>query len=441
MESETGKASTGNGVNGVTGNRDALIQRLHAELLGVVHKMPYDQAFDKIHETLLLAGVTESEALDLNTKLREELGFGPRRLRTFELFLTRNCNLDCPYCFVHRKEPEVMARETLDSALQFIIENRDPSSKTSVVFMGGEPTMCFGRIKHAVGTLLSAIGRDHRKIRFDITSNGTLITEEMMQFFSRNNVKVLLSLDGDRESHDLKRRTSLGEGTFDRIVENLPMIRRYQPYLGARMTIAPERAEWLLHDIRVVSELGFRKIIVGPATGVEWSAQALEVFEEQYRLSMKWLEALSEEERPSCSLDEATRETALCDSPHRWGCRAGRTGIAIDTRGRISPCSKVIGVEEASGGAMWLGDVFKGITNEALHLKLNGLVPVNRDGCWSCSMRAGCAGGCYATNLESHGDPWGVDPMTCSVRDVMLRIARERSSEASAGVAGEPAKP
>ena len=81
------------------------IEGLQERIAGLVGQMSFDQAVDAIHRELRTAGVGEGDALAVNAAILDLLKPTLPRFSTFELFVTRWCNLDCAYCFVHSKEP------------------------------------------------------------------------------------------------------------------------------------------------------------------------------------------------------------------------------------------------------------------------------------------------------------------------------------------------
>ena len=408
-------------------DQQVVLRKIRADLAGVVGTRPFHEVVDLVHERLLGSGVAEEDALEVNRQLRAAVKPPVPKFRTFEVFLTRYCNLDCPYCSVHSKNLDRMPNDTANAALKFMLEQWDPDHFVDVIFMGGEPTSAFPLLKRMVLAIEKEIPIDPQKYRYDVTTNGTLLTEEMMSFFAAHNVRVLLSVDGDRETHDEKRRWVDGRGSFDMIVERLPMIRRYQPYLGARMTPTAQTIGRLLYDVKALVALGFRKLIIGPATGVEWPPEALRTLKEQANAVLDWKKRHQDLSGLSISLEEVS-ETASCGGDDfRWGCRAGRTGLAIDIDGTVFPCSKIIGTDKPRGSQLRMGDVFKGITEEDTHLKLNGHVPVAKPGCWSCEVRGSCLGGCFAANIEATGSAFSPAFETCEVTKTLLELGRERA--------------
>lgn len=371
---------------------------------------------DIIHRGLMQRGLEEESARLVNRQVIDALRPPLPKFQTFELFLTRWCNLDCSYCFVHDKTSSGMTPKMVEDSIQFILREASDDQDVRIVFMGGEPSSRFPLIKQVVRAIARGRQGLPGPVTYDITSNGTLLTEEMMRFFREHRVKVLLSLDGDRKTHDRERKTWDGEGSFDTIVEKLPMMLKYQPYLGTKMTPTPDTVDDLLHDVQTLTHLGIRHFIIGAATGIEWSETARAKLAEQIEMVNEWAER-QDINGLDVGIKKAAKETASCNGDSKWGCRAGISGLAIDVDGAIYPCSKTIGTSHQK---MHLGNVEDGITNTALREQLCGITPTTREGCWTCGLKSACYGGCYAANMEATGDPFVPAPSHCAVTESLL---------------------
>ena len=94
---------------------------------------------------------------------------------------------------------------------------------------------------------------------FTITTNGTIFTDEMLDFFEKNAFFVLVSLDGPRQYHDRSRKFKNNKGSWDCIMKNLEKIRKKYPGIFKRRlmlstTIAPPASYKELDDF--FSEFG-----------------------------------------------------------------------------------------------------------------------------------------------------------------------------------------
>ncbi len=72
--------------------------------------------------------------------------------------------------------------------------------RVSLGFYGGEPLLELDLIKECVKyAKKKSIGKE---LMFNITSNTTLITDEVLKFLYDNEFSLTVSLDGDRQAHD-----------------------------------------------------------------------------------------------------------------------------------------------------------------------------------------------------------------------------------------------
>ena len=106
--------------------------------------------------------------------------------------VTDECNNKCPYCFVHFQK-NYMTFETADKAARFLLENCKKNGKNqipSIAFFGGEPLLCFNSV------IKPLVEKYDGKFKWSVTTNGTLLTEEIIDFLSDHHFGILLSWDG-----------------------------------------------------------------------------------------------------------------------------------------------------------------------------------------------------------------------------------------------------
>lgn len=73
---------------------------------------------------------------------------------------------------------------------------------------------------------------------FNITSNTTLITDEVLKFLYDNEFSLTVSLDGDRQAHDKNRVFAAnGAGTFSVVMQILEKIQTQYPDYMERVHI------------------------------------------------------------------------------------------------------------------------------------------------------------------------------------------------------------
>lgn len=103
------------------------------------------------------------------------------------LKLGSRCNLDCPHC--HQAQVNYQENPRL---LDWIKRMRFKR----ITFSGGEPTMYWSIIRRYIETL------DNGEILFRMPTNGTLLTDEMVEFFNDHRAFVYVSYDGEDGGRD-----------------------------------------------------------------------------------------------------------------------------------------------------------------------------------------------------------------------------------------------
>ena len=120
------------------------------------------------------------------------------------LNVTNQCNLKCRYCFVNQN-PERMSFETATMAVTYLYKNLtaqrektgNPQLKGTINFFGGEPLLEWPLIKQ----LTEWIEENYTDcFNLGITTNGTLLSEQIIDFLYEHKITPLLSMDGDYET-------------------------------------------------------------------------------------------------------------------------------------------------------------------------------------------------------------------------------------------------
>jgi uncharacterized protein len=139
------------------------------------------------------------------------------------LNITERCNMRCEYCaFSGRYEGKRthsdrdMAFTTARKALDHFIENM--SEKACLSFYGGEPLLKIDLIRKVIDHAESVTDK---KIRYSMTTNGTLLIPEICKYIREKDFNLMVSLDGPQEVHDRYRVYANGRGTFEKIMKNL----------------------------------------------------------------------------------------------------------------------------------------------------------------------------------------------------------------------------
>ncbi|WP_431918752.1 FxsB family cyclophane-forming radical SAM/SPASM peptide maturase [Micromonospora wenchangensis] len=163
----------------------------------------------------------------------------PAALRQFVLKLHSRCDLACDHCYVYtmtdqrwRDLPRSMPRQVLDTTARRIGEHARAHrlDRVSVILHGGEPLLAGpARIEEAVSAIRHAV--TPVPVRLVAQTNATRLDERYLSLFDRLDVRLSISLDGDRAAHDRHRRGPGGQGSHDRVAAALRRLTADHPHL------------------------------------------------------------------------------------------------------------------------------------------------------------------------------------------------------------------
>ncbi len=161
-------------------------------------------------------------------------------IQQLTLELTESCNMRCRYCSfsggyelnrVHGFRQ--MSWDTAKAAVDFYINQNETAiaieDGLSIGFYGGEPLLRFHHMRDIINYVKSLSIARSKKVRFNFTTNATLLTDEVIIFCADNQVGMTISLDGPQLAHDRNRVMKNGKGSFKRIIKNINKIHEMVP--------------------------------------------------------------------------------------------------------------------------------------------------------------------------------------------------------------------
>lgn len=354
-------------------------------------------------DKVLMGPRTASDIRELHNKNLDQL----------ILELSNGCNLSCSYCPVSGKYTTIqykksdMSSDICFNALEFFHTNSLNTEAPYISFYGGEPLTRFDLIKDSVNFIRQKSDGD--KYCFSLTTNGTLLNREIVDFLKNNNFHVNISLDGPEHVHDRYRVTRDGKGSFITIKESLELIKNHAPvYYSNNVSIACVITppfdyiddilyfflnDEVIRDIRIKGRI--KNSFVNPREtdfldrlDLRESAEKIEQIRNLFSNRLKKailsrnLASLTIEKRPMERLlyNLATRPiNKLYPTNHPFGaCHIGLRRVFVKTNGDFHVC-------ERSGGDYKIGQIDTGFDFEQIAYYYRKLEEVLEDcrNCWA----------------------------------------------------------
>ncbi len=142
---------------------------------------------------------------------------------------TLQCNFACGYCYQGDREDfnqfaDKMTLETSARVAEWIegeLDRLRPET-FAMTFFGGEPLLNVPVVYDLAERTWKATQARGIRQTLSMITNGLLLTEEVVDRLVPYGLRgVKITLDGDRETHDRMRPLRGGQGTFDRIIDNV----------------------------------------------------------------------------------------------------------------------------------------------------------------------------------------------------------------------------
>ena len=174
------------------------------------------------------------------------------RLNSLMLQVTQQCNLRCNYCIYSGKyntrehSGKKMTFNLAQRGIDYILQRSDKCKDIKIGIYGGEPLLEFDLIKKCIE--YTNQHTDKIKVIYAITTNGTLLNDEMIALFEKNQLELTISFDGPKNIHDKNRKyLHNDEGTYDTIMKKIEYIKKnYPKYFFNKVTfntvISPEES-------------------------------------------------------------------------------------------------------------------------------------------------------------------------------------------------------
>lgn len=326
------------------------------------------------------------------------------------LHIAHDCNLACRYCFAEEGEyhgdRSLMSYEVGKKALDFLIANSGNRVNLEVDFFGGEPLMNFQVIKDLVAYGRSREEVCNKRFRFTLTTNGILLTDEVMEFANKEMANVVLSIDGRKKIHDYMRPTRNGKGSYDLIIDKFKKLAelRNQTNYYVRGTFTHHNLDFA-KDVLHLADLGFKQISAEPVVAADELPYAIkkedlpQLFEEYDALAKEMVER----EKAGKGFNFFHFMIDLTGGPCLYkrlsGCGSGTEYLAVTPWGDLYPCHQFVGMEDFK-----LGNVDTGIEKTDLVDEFKLCNVYAKDKCRDCFARFYCSGGCAANSYNFHGN-------------------------------------
>jgi uncharacterized protein len=326
--------------------------------------------------------------------------WGPAQTLTAWLHVTNECNLRCPYCYLHKTDEPMLpetGRRTVDAILRSAVAHQ--FSCVRFKYAGGEASMRLPNLL-ALHDYASEQATAHGiALEAVMLSNGVALSHRMIAELQTRQIEVMISLDGVGDAHDAQRVFINGHGSFGHVERSLDRLQAagVVPHISVTVTARniaglPELMAYLLaRDLPFSLNYYRDNDCAAPATDLRYD-------EARMIDGMRAAFAVIEANLPRRSLLGCLVDRASLSALHNRTCGVGQNYLVIDQFGRVAKCqmeiTRPVTTVAADDPLRLVQQDRKGIQN----------LPVDeKEGCRDCQWRYWCAGGCPLLTYRATG--------------------------------------
>lgn len=170
------------------------------------------------------------------------------------------CNMRCSYCYYLEADNGTAPMTPMtDQVLEAFIKNYIESVAGPVVsftWHGGEPTLAGIPFFEKATALEKKYCPEGWEIWNNLQTNGLLIDDAWADFLIREHFDIGISIDGAGWLHDLHRKDTAGDGTYDRITQAVRRLQAAGIQPDLLCTVSAETAKTGAETYRALRELG-----------------------------------------------------------------------------------------------------------------------------------------------------------------------------------------
>lgn len=307
--------------------------------------------------------------------------------------ITKLCNLNCKHCYLNNKniDKEELSKKELIRIANKIIKNKI----FEVLITGGEPT-----VKEGIDRVLEILCKKCVVTVFTNAYDKKELTKLISLFKKyKRNLRINVSLDGNKQIHDFIR----GKGTFDKTIENIKDLVENGIEVIINTVLTKQFIPYLEEYINFIKKINVKSIQFSkfyPLGEGKNFAESMPTSEEFKKVTIKLMKISKEINKPNIIFDHTfcflLGEKRL-KVDHRK-CSGGFSKMIIESNGDVYPC-QLLPLSKFKIGNI-LKDDIKKIWDSKNRKKF--VIDFFPDECKKCSESEYCSCGCKASSYSIH---------------------------------------
>lgn len=331
------------------------------------------------------------------------------------ILMTDKCNLNCKYCKVENnildKSSVAISTEDIIDSLK-LFQKTSPKIKKLVSITGGEPLLFPDKVKEII-QLSQAYLDNYWIILF---TNATLATKEITDYLKKNDVLIVISLDGIENTHNKLRVFKNGKGSYQKVMQGYQILKNKGCKIGFSCTVGTHNLDTLIKEMEYII-----KYLKPHSLGInQLKYPSYKTTDSKYLPKpRKYVEVLFE------LYKEAAKRGIFVEQIYRkispfvekkfkyYDCGACGKNINLDAKGNLGPCKSFLILK------MIYQNTKDELDEEIFGKLLNRSTLYNKK-CLKCEALGICGGGCAYESFVEAGNYNEISERTCIISKSLL---------------------
>ena len=363
---------------------------------------------------IIIAGNNGIKGLDKANIAADKKARNDRKQISLYLLLSQSCNLGCIYCLngrrTYRKDSNLMMKADIAyKSIERCLDSLSSNGKLEIVFFGGEPLLNWRLGKNIIMHCENNLKKKYfdKEIHYHITSNLTIIPNDLINWAREYNIIFLCDVDGPEDIHNECRPSKNGRLSHACILRNIERLTESGLKVALRSTITSvnqDRMVEIAKHHKEIGGIGSAFVPVNPVNSDEdilpqelipSANKVIKGLTQVYKSNIWDIKDLFPFNVYASLISGGDKIVMGCGAPY------GNTPV-VDVNGDVYPCIYLVGIKR-----FYLGNIVNHNypDNNILDWMMDFLHVDNIEGCKECGWRYICGGGCPVGKLTVFENP------------------------------------
>lgn len=334
---------------------------------------------------------------------------GQRERFGLTLMVNHACNLRCTYCYTGAKFSSPMPAKIAAASIDRAFASLSSGGHLDLSFFGGEALLESVQILDWMAHSRERAKVTNKKVRFNLTTNGTIISREAWQVMMTDDLDLAVSFDGTPKIHDRHRRFVHGDGSSALVEQTLRQLIDNGKKVRVNLVVRPDGLNELRDGLIYLHNLGIRHVDLSLDLWTAWTAgdgrRLEDAMIEAAQLWRAWL--------PEFALNlfdaKVGELAAIPETCEDTRCGFGDGEIAVAPSGRLYPCERLIGEDRPDHPLRLPGHALEG--KDFLGFAVASVK--KGPACSRCTLNSACDTDCRCSNFVRTGYVDQPDGLLC----------------------------